>query len=35
MSVVLLVSAVLVVRSLQNALTVPLGFDPRHVALVS
>ena len=35
MSVVLLVGSVLVVRSLQNALTVPLGFDPRHVALVS
>ena len=35
MSVVLLVGSVLVLRSLQNALTVPLGFDPRHVALVS
>lgn len=35
MSVLLLVGSVLVVRSLQNALTVPLGFDPRHVALVT
>jgi hypothetical protein len=34
-AVLLLVGPVLVVRSLQNALTVPLGFDPRHVALVT
>jgi predicted permease len=35
LSVLLLVGSVLVVRSLQRALTVPLGFEPRHVALVS
>ncbi len=34
LSVLLLVGSVLVVRSLQHALTVPLGFDPQHVALV-
>jgi predicted permease len=34
LSVLLLVGSVLVVRSLQNALTVPLGFDPQHVAMV-
>ena len=34
-SVVLLVGSVLVVRSLQQALSVPLGFEPRHAAAVS
>ncbi|HUA87111.1 MAG TPA: ABC transporter permease [Bryobacteraceae bacterium] len=35
MSVVLIVGSVLVVRSLQHALTLPLGFEPRHAASVS
>ncbi len=35
MSVVLIVASVLVVRSLQHALTLPLGFEPRHAASVS
>ena len=34
LSVLLLVGSVLVVRSLQRALSVPLGFEPRHAALV-
>ncbi len=34
LSVLLLVGSVLVVRSLQHALSVPLGFDPKHVASV-
>ncbi len=32
LSAALLVASVLVVRSLQNALAVPLGFEPRHAA---
>jgi predicted permease len=35
MSVLLLVGSVLVVRSLQRALNVPLGFEPRHAAAVA
>jgi predicted permease len=35
LSVLLLVGSVLVVRSLQHALTVPLGFEPRHASMVS
>jgi predicted permease len=35
LSVVLLVASVLVVRSLQNALTVNVGFNPRNAASVS
>ncbi len=35
LSVVLLVGSVLVVRSLQNALTVNVGFNPRNAASVS
>ncbi len=35
LSVVLLVASVLVVRSLQNALTVNIGFNPRNAASVS
>jgi predicted permease len=35
MSVLLLVGSVLVVRSLQHALNVPLGFEPRQAAGVS
>ena len=35
LSVVLLVGSVLVVRSLQHALTLPMGFEPRHAASVS
>ena len=35
LSAALLVGSVLVVRSLQHALTVPLGFEPRHAAAVS
>jgi len=34
LSVVLLIGSVLVVRSLQHALSIPFGFDPRHAALV-
>ncbi|MBZ5604908.1 MAG: FtsX-like permease family protein, partial [Acidobacteriia bacterium] len=34
LSVLLLVGSVLVMRSLQRALSVPLGFDPQHVAVV-
>ena len=35
LSVVLLVGSVLVVRSLQNALSLHLGFEPKHAAAVS
>jgi predicted permease len=35
LSAALLVGSVLVVRSLQNALNVPLGFEPRHAASAS
>ena len=35
LSVVLLVGSVLVVRSLQNVLSLHLGFEPRHAAAVS
>lgn len=35
LSVVLLVGSVLVVRSLQHALSLPLGFEPAHAASVS
>jgi predicted permease len=35
LSVALLVGSVLVVRSLQNALNVPLGYEARHAATVS
>ncbi len=35
LSIVLLVGSVLVVRSLQNALTVNVGFNPRNAASVS
>jgi predicted permease len=35
LSVVLLVGSVLVVRSLQHALSLNLGFDPQHAAVVS
>jgi len=35
LSVVLLVGSVLVVRSLQHALSLHLGFEPRHAAAVS
>ena len=34
MSVLLVVASVLVVRSLQQALNVPLGYEPRHAAAV-
>src|SRR5207244_972337 len=34
-SLVLLVSTVLVVRSLQRALTIDIGFNPRHAVAVS
>jgi predicted permease len=34
LSILLLVGSVLVMRSLQHALTVPMGFDPSHAALV-
>ncbi|HLJ48182.1 MAG TPA: ABC transporter permease [Bryobacteraceae bacterium] len=34
MSVILLVGTVLVLRSLQNALTINLGFNPRHASAV-
>ena len=34
LSVLLLIGSVLVMRSLQHALSVPLGFEPRHAALV-
>jgi predicted permease len=34
LSVVLLVGSVLVVRSLQHALSIPLGFEPRNAAMV-
>jgi hypothetical protein len=34
LSVLPLAGAVLVVRSLQRAFTVPLGFEPRHAALL-
>lgn len=33
--IVLLIASVLVIRSLQNALTVNVGFNPRHAASVS
>jgi predicted permease len=35
LSVVLLIGSILVVRSLQHALTLNLGFDPQHAATVS
>ena len=35
LSVVLLIGSVLVVRSLQHALSLHLGFEPRHAAVVS
>ncbi|MGA3203398.1 MAG: FtsX-like permease family protein, partial [Bryobacteraceae bacterium] len=35
LSVVLLIGSVLVVRSLQHALTLRLGFEPAHAAIVS
>lgn len=35
LSAALLVGSVLVVRSLQNALNVPLGFEPKHAASAS
>ena len=35
LSVVLLIGSVLVVRSLQNALSLHLGFEPSHAAVVS
>jgi predicted permease len=35
LSVVLLIGSVLVVRSLQHALTLHLGFEPQHAAVVS
>lgn len=34
LSVLLLIGSVLVLRSLQHALSIPLGFDPRNVAMV-
>ena len=35
LSVVLLIGSILVVRSLQHALSLNLGFDPQHAAVVS
>src|ERR1700678_2056752 len=35
LSVVLLIGSILVVRSLQHALSVNLGFDPQHAAVLS
>jgi predicted permease len=35
LSVVLLIGSILVVRSLQHALSLNLGFDPRHAAVLS
>ncbi len=35
LSVVLLIGSVLVVRSLQHALSLHLGFEPRHAAVIS
>jgi predicted permease len=35
LSVVLLAGSVLVIRSLQNAMTIPIGFEPRGAAMVS
>jgi len=35
LSIILLIASLLVVRSLQNALRIPLGFDPAHAVSVS